>query len=124
MVEEDGADVVQMAIECEQASPRLSAPDLNLVIVTAGDEEGLCWVEINSSNGAVVLFETINEGSHAIIPQLDRRRMEGDEDPWARLRVSVGPVATRGVDTGETNRLGWKAIPFAREDFDSNCDKN
>lgn len=24
-------------------------------------------------------------------------------------------------ETGEADRLGWKAMPFARDDLDSNC---
>jgi hypothetical protein len=38
VVEEDGPDIVQMAVQGEQASSGLVRPDLDLVIITAGDE--------------------------------------------------------------------------------------
>ena len=41
VVEEDGADVVQVAVECKEAAPSLERPDLDLVVVTARYEEGL-----------------------------------------------------------------------------------
>ena len=42
--------------------------------------------------------------------------MQGYEDPWP-FRIS-----TDTIDGGEgTDRFGWKAMPFALEDFDSNC---
>lgn len=38
VVEEDSADVVQMSVQGEQTPAGLVGPDLDLVIVTAGDE--------------------------------------------------------------------------------------
>lgn len=87
MVEEDGSDIVEVAVQGEQASPGLIRPNLNLVIVTARDEEGLGVVEIDSSDWTVVLFESINQGPHAVVPQLDGGGVEGDEDPWSRKGV-------------------------------------
>lgn len=75
MVEEDGSYVVEMSVQGEQTSPRLVRPDLDLVVVASRDEEGLGLVKIDASNGTVVLFETINKGSHAVIPQLYSRRV-------------------------------------------------
>ncbi|GAT24524.1 phospholipid-transporting ATPase [Aspergillus luchuensis] len=60
--------VVQMAIQCEHATTSLVVPDLDLVVVTSGNEEGLCRVEVNATNGAIMFFEAINESSHAVIP--------------------------------------------------------
>lgn len=74
-MEEYRSDIIQMAIQCEQASPCLITPHLDLVIITSGHEEGLSRVEVNGSNGAIVLFESIDEGSHAIIPELNSRRV-------------------------------------------------
>lgn len=68
MVEEHRPDVIQMAIQRKQTSPRLITPHLDLVVVASGHEEGLGWVEVNGSNGAIVLLESINQRSHAIIP--------------------------------------------------------
>ena len=41
VVEEDGSDVVQVAVECEQASSSLVGPNLDLVVVAPGHEERL-----------------------------------------------------------------------------------
>lgn len=57
-----------MAIQCEKTSPGLVIPDFDLVVVTPGDEEGLGRVKVNASNRTIVLFESVNESSHAIIP--------------------------------------------------------
>jgi hypothetical protein len=42
----------------------------------------LGWVEIDASNGAVMFLESVNEGSHAVVPQLDGGGVKGDENPW------------------------------------------
>jgi hypothetical protein len=41
VVEEDGADVVEMAVEGEETAAGLVRPDLDLVVVTTRHEEGL-----------------------------------------------------------------------------------
>lgn len=41
VVEEDGTNVVQVAVEGKEAAPSLKGPDLDLVVVTAGNEERL-----------------------------------------------------------------------------------
>lgn len=46
MVEEDGTDVVQVAVEGEEAAPSLEGPDLDLVVVTARYEERLYWIYV------------------------------------------------------------------------------
>ena len=38
VVEEDGPDIVQVAVQCEETSPSLVRPDLDLVVVTARHE--------------------------------------------------------------------------------------
>lgn len=59
VVEEDGADVVEMAIQGEQTPPGLIGPDLDLVIITARDEEGLGLMKVDTPDRAVVLFEAV-----------------------------------------------------------------
>lgn len=68
MVEKDRPHVVQVAVEREQTSPCLVAPDLDLVVITTGHEQRLRLVEIDASHRSIVFFEAINECSHAIIP--------------------------------------------------------
>lgn len=68
MVEKHRPDVIEMTIERELASPLLVGPDLDLVVVAAGHEQWLSLVEVNTSNWAIVLFETINQSPHAVVP--------------------------------------------------------
>jgi hypothetical protein len=85
-MEEDGADIVEMAVEREQTPSSLVRPYFDLVVVTTGDEpalvsvcqpseqlprlcsQWLCLVEVDAANRPVVFFETIDEGSHAVVP--------------------------------------------------------
>ena len=76
-------------------------------------------MEVHAANRAVMLLKSVNQGPHAIVPELDRRRVEGNEDPWPSAgTVSVG--RRNGGEAGAADRFGWNAIPFARDDFDSN----
>ena len=59
VVEEDCSNVVEMAVQCEQASSSLVRPYLDLVVVASRNEEGLCLVEVDASDWPVVLFESI-----------------------------------------------------------------
>lgn len=68
MVEENGSNIIQMAIEREQASSTLIRPDLDLVIITPRYEQRLRLVEVDASDGPIMLLEPIYQGSHAIIP--------------------------------------------------------
>lgn len=63
--------------------------------------------------------------------------MEGDENPWSGGKAMLVSrlvfltsvdIKTQGSSdggasalSGEADRLGWKAMPFARDDLDSNC---
>ena len=68
MMKEDRSDVVKVAIEGEKTSPSLVRPYLNFVVVTSRCKQRLSFVEIYASHWTVVLFESVNERSHAIIP--------------------------------------------------------
>lgn len=87
MVEEHGTNIVKMAIEGEQAAPGLVRPNLDLVIITTGDEERLRLVEVDTSNWSIVLFESINQSSHSIIPKLNGRGVKRYENPWSGRRT-------------------------------------
>ena len=78
MVEKDCANIIQMSIQGKQTSPSLIGPDLDLVIVSTGNEEGLCLVEVDSSYWPIVLLESINQCSHAVVPELNRGRVKRD----------------------------------------------
>lgn len=68
MVEEYCPHVIQMSIQCEQTSSCLVTPHFDLIVVTSGDEEGLRRVEVNAANGAIVFFESVDQGTHAVVP--------------------------------------------------------
>lgn len=77
------SDVIEMAIEGEEAASRLQRPNLDLVIVTSRDEEGLCFMEVDAADGTIMFFESIDQCSHTVVPKLDSRGVKGDEDPWS-----------------------------------------
>lgn len=85
-MEENCSHIIQVAIQCEQTPPGLVVPNLDLVVVTSRHKQGLGWVEVNAANWAIVFFESIDKSSHAVVPQLDGRGVEGDENPWPVLR--------------------------------------
>lgn len=68
MVEENCTDIVQVTIKRKDAASCLVGPDFNFVIITAGHEERLCFVEINAPDRTVVLFESVNQCAHAVVP--------------------------------------------------------
>ena len=90
MVEENGSNVVEMAVKGEEASSGLVGPDLDLIIVASRNEERLGLVEIDTSNRSIMFLEAINQGSHTVIPELDSRGVKRYEDPWSgKLDVSL-----------------------------------
>jgi hypothetical protein len=76
MVEEDGSDVVEMAVEGKKATPGLVRPDFNLVVVTTRNKKRLRLVKVHAADGTIVLFKAINQSSHSIIPELDGGRVQ------------------------------------------------
>lgn len=68
MVEENRPHVVQMPIERKQTSASLVAPNLDLVIISAGHEQRLRLVEINATNGTIVFLKAVDQRAHAVVP--------------------------------------------------------
>lgn len=68
MVEEYSPHIVQMAVQSEKTPTALITPHLDLVVVASGNEQGLRWMKVDTSNGAVMLLEAVDESSHAIVP--------------------------------------------------------
>lgn len=60
MMKEDCANIIQMSIQGKKTSASLIGPDLDLVIVSPRNEEGLCLVKVYSSNRAIVLLEPVD----------------------------------------------------------------
>lgn len=73
-------------------------------------------MKVNAADRPIVFFKAVDQGSHAVVPQLNGRGMERNEDPWP------GAVSNQSGQLKEAQGylLGWKAMPFAREDLDSN----
>ena len=69
-VELDGADVVEVAEEREQAAAELVRPDFDAVVVASGCEERLRGVKVDAADGAIVLVKAVDERAHAVIPEL------------------------------------------------------
>lgn len=88
-MEKDGSDIVQMAIQSEQAPSSLVRPDLDLVVVAAGNEERLGLVEVDTADWAIMFLESVDKRAHSVVPQLNSRRVEGDEDPWSEANRGV-----------------------------------
>lgn len=65
------SNIIQVTVECEDTSPCLVRPNLDLVVIAARYEERLRLVKVDASDRSIMLFESINESSHPIIPQLD-----------------------------------------------------
>jgi hypothetical protein len=68
MVEKNGSNIVEMAVQCKEAATCLVGPDLDLIVVSARDEEGLRLVEIDSADRAVMLLKSVDERPHTVIP--------------------------------------------------------
>lgn len=68
MVEKYCANIIQVTVQRKKTSPSLIRPHLDLVIISSRHEEGLCFMEVDSSNRSIVLFESVNQRAHAIVP--------------------------------------------------------
>lgn len=73
MVEEDRSHVVQVSIEREKLPSCGQRPHLDLVVIAAGYEEGLGFVEVDASDRAAVAFESVDQGSHAVCKRKSQR---------------------------------------------------
>jgi hypothetical protein len=67
-MKEDRPNIVQMSIQSKQTSASLIGPDLDFIIISTRNEEGLRFVKVDSSNGSIMLLKSVNQGPHAVIP--------------------------------------------------------
>jgi hypothetical protein len=119
MVELHGPDVVQVTGEGEETAPvlRSDIPYFDFVVIATRREESPGGMEMDGSDGTLVLVEAIDEDAHAVVPELDRpivqrggqQRLCGMESQtWTEIRDKFWNK-NRTVDR-----------PFTRFDFDSN----
>jgi len=59
VVEKDGTDVVQVAVQSEQASSSLVRPYFDFVVIAARDKQRLSLVKVYASDRPIVLFESV-----------------------------------------------------------------
>jgi len=81
-MEEYRPNIVEMAVQGEETPPRLIRPYFDLVVVSSGDEQWLCLMKVNTSDRTIMLFKSVDQRAHTIVPKLNRRGVEGDENPW------------------------------------------
>lgn len=113
-MEKDGPNIVKMAIKSEEAAARLVGPDLDLVVVTARDEKGLGSVKVDSAHRAIVFFESVNQRSHAVIPELDGRRVKSHQNPWSRCIIVSRHHSFRTREAGKATSVDW-IVPLGVE---------
>lgn len=119
MMKEDSSNIIEMAVQCKEASSGLVWPDFNLVIIAARDEERLCFVKIDAADRTIMLLESIYQCAHPVIPELDCGGVKGHKDPWSSTPYQFSEIY-RSTWGARSYLFGWNAIPLALDDFDSN----
>ena len=61
-------DIIQVPQKSKETTAEFVIPDFDFVVITSTDQQGLGHVKIDSTDGSIVLFETINDSAHAIVP--------------------------------------------------------
>ncbi len=100
MVKHGGADVVQVSQKVKETSLQLIVPDLEksrlskkewlriwlkndhlyLIVVSSGHEERLLIVKADTPYGTLVLVKLLEEGAHAVVPELDHAVVEAESN--------------------------------------------
>ena len=89
VVELDGPDVVQVPHQGEEALALLVVPDLDLVVVAARHKQRLRLVKLHPADRALVFVKPVEQGPHAVVPQLRRRVRWGKGRGVRVTRVKV-----------------------------------
>ena len=84
-MELNGTDVVHVALKREHALLDLVVPHLDEMIITSRDKHWLGFMEINASDGAIMILEFVDKALGAIVEQMNASIMERSEDPGAIL---------------------------------------
>jgi hypothetical protein len=96
MMEEYCANIIQMSSQGEQASLGIVVPNFDSVIISSRYEHRLCLMKVYTSNRAIMFLETINKSSHTVVPKLDGRGVERNQDPWS-FRVECNSLCAGGL---------------------------
>jgi len=106
----DCPHIIQMP--SERIKNMLEVPHTDLVVVATTCKHTACGVEIHSSDGAIVIFKTVQQRADAIVPELDCSA--------AQLAPVVPYCVYLWSEQRSQGRFGWKETPFTRLDLDSN----
>ena len=82
-MEKDGSNIIQVSIECEKTSASLIRPNFNFVIIPTRNKQRLRFVKVDAPNRAIMLLKSVYQGSHAIVPKLNGRRVQRHKYPWS-----------------------------------------
>lgn len=85
---------------------------------TSGDEEWLRFVEVDATNRAIMLIETVEESAHAIVPELDHTTVQTRQYPWpfAMKAQPFHPIALR-LELRQHPRISLKFLPHSAIDL-------
>ena len=67
-MEENRSDIVQMPGKREETPFCVVIPDLDPIIISTRNKEGLCLVKVDSSDGPIMLLESVNQCAHTVVP--------------------------------------------------------
>eukprot|EP00963_Diacronema_lutheri_P008926 scaffold776_cov347-Pavlova_lutheri.AAC.124 len=96
-----GSDVIQVAKQGKQAASKFVVPDFDLIIVSTRHEQRLGSMKVDPPHRAIVLVESIDERSHAVVPQLDHSTVQACEDPWSPWMKAAA------------NEIDFASVPWA-----------
>lgn len=83
-VEERCADVVLVTLEREKQTTLGERPHSKQLVITAGHEHVLRRVHVKPAHGTFVTLESVDDGTHPVVPELDGGRVQCDKDPRPR----------------------------------------
>jgi len=68
VMEERGANIVQVPKQREKTAPELVIPHLNLIVISSRDKQWLLLMEVNASYWTIMFIKLVNKGTHPIVP--------------------------------------------------------
>jgi hypothetical protein len=60
-----------MTEQCKETTAEFIIPNFDFVIVTSGNDEGFHEMKVDAADGTVVLFKSVDDCSHAVIPSVE-----------------------------------------------------
>lgn len=124
MMEERGSNIIQMSVKSKQALSLFVIPNLDFVIISARDEQGLILMKINTTNGTLVFFEFINKSTGSVIPKIYNASVETCQYPrslWVKSQAyEKNTQEINDVMKSLENYVSSEVIPFTLAEDESN----